>query len=136
MTIFFFLNDVKEGGETVLFGTDMDGSFPGRSESVEAWHRLRLTPSLGRRVGSHRVSVSICSQLPELLWSNALAILICLGRFASKNWTYANAYAQVVKPRMGTALMWYNAAVDSEGWSKQSAKGEGCFSERSILELE
>ena len=40
MTLFFFLNDVEEGGETVLFGTDMDGSFPGRSESAEAWQAL------------------------------------------------------------------------------------------------
>ena len=27
MTVFFFLNDVTDGGETVLFGTDLNGTF-------------------------------------------------------------------------------------------------------------
>merc|ERR1712232_1542099 len=30
MTVFIFLNDVSEGGETVLFGTDLNATYPER----------------------------------------------------------------------------------------------------------
>lgn len=43
MTVFFFLNDVADGGETVLFGTDLNGTFPeDRAFAGEPWQKKAL----------------------------------------------------------------------------------------------
>ena len=39
MTVFFFLNDVTEGGETVLFGTDLNGTY-GKERALQGESRL------------------------------------------------------------------------------------------------
>lgn len=38
MTVFFFLNDVTEGGETVLFGTDLNGTY-GKERALQGESR-------------------------------------------------------------------------------------------------
>ncbi|CAK9042345.1 unnamed protein product [Durusdinium trenchii] len=90
MTVFFFLNDVADGGETVLFGTDLNGTFPE--------DRAFAGEDIWGPIESQCQSVLSCPQpsrghaMPQP-FSSALA----------------------VKPRMGTALFWYNMAVDPKG---------------------
>eukprot|EP00435_Cladocopium_sp_Y103_P045877 s226_g13.t1 len=87
MTVFFFLNDVTEGGETVLFGTDLNGTFAKERalQGEEVWGEIE----------SQCQSVASCPRNGTMPppFSTALA----------------------VKPRRGTALFWYNMAIDSKG---------------------
>ncbi|OLP97419.1 Transmembrane prolyl 4-hydroxylase [Symbiodinium microadriaticum] len=93
MTVFFFLNDIEDGGETVLFGTDLNGS---RSQDIylageDVWSDIEAQCQSVRSCPQHP------GAQPPPPFSNAL----------------------VVQPRAGSALFWYNMelepAVEQDG---------------------
>lgn len=87
MTVFFFLNDVTDGGETVLFGTDLNGTFAKERAFAgeEVWGPIE---------------------------SQCQSVLSC-PKNGTMPWPFSSSLA--VKPRMGTALFWYNVATDPKG---------------------
>jgi len=92
LTFFLFLSDVSEGGETVLFGTDVNGSHPERHEwTSHDWIRLENSCQLVESCPKHPGGSS-----PE-----------------------AFRGAAVIKPKRGRAVFWYNVEVDSKGRGKK-----------------
>lgn len=88
LTFFLFLNDVKSGGETVLFGTDLNGTYPERhSWRSHDWENLEPSCQPTRS----------CPEHPSGRMQDPF-----LG-------------AAVIKPKMGRALFWYNTEVDDRG---------------------
>eukprot|EP00931_Biecheleriopsis_adriatica_P059444 TRINITY_DN35566_c0_g1_i2.p1 TRINITY_DN35566_c0_g1~~TRINITY_DN35566_c0_g1_i2.p1 ORF type:complete len:385 (+),score=71.53 TRINITY_DN35566_c0_g1_i2:65-1219(+) len=94
LTAFVFLNDVSDGGETVLFGTEMNGTNPAR------WGRghVAVWEDLENQCQSVKSS---CPASPEALPPEPFS------------------RALVVKPQMGTLLFWYNAKVNSRGQTER-----------------
>lgn len=89
MTVFFFLNDIEDGGETVLFGTDLNGS---RSQDIylageDVWSDIEAQCQSVRSCPQHP------GAQPPPPFSNAL----------------------VVQPRAGSTLFWYNMELEPDG---------------------
>ncbi|CAJ1400080.1 unnamed protein product [Effrenium voratum] len=85
LTLFFFLNDV-DGGETVFFGTDLNGTYPEDrfAAGEDVWGPIE---------------------------SKCQSVRSCPGFDGSSPF----ASSLVVKPRAGSAVFWYNMAVTNEG---------------------
>ncbi|CAE7252667.1 P4htm, partial [Symbiodinium pilosum] len=89
MTVFFFLNDVPDGGETVMFGTDLNAS---RSKEY-----FLADEDVWGEVEAQCQSVRSCPQQPG----------------AKPPPPFSTAL--VLRPRRGSAIFWYNMEVDAEG---------------------
>lgn len=88
MTFFLFLNDVIDGGETVLFGTDMNGT----KSTRRSWGEHEWGDLEGQCQSTRSCPASPGEQLREPF-----------------------STAAVVRPKLGRAIFWYNMEVDSQG---------------------
>ena len=92
MTFFLFLNDVQDGGETVLFGTDVN-----RTGGSLYPHRRTWSESEWEDLETRCQPTGSCppagSSQPPAPFDGAV----------------------VVRPKLGRALFWYNTEVDAAG---------------------